>query len=103
MVPATVLSYNLEIPMKMLNISSFENGSRKTITDNTDKVTKEFIKNHKVLVVDDIYDTGQTVQYVKEIYPTTHCVTLFDKRYEDPENKFWYVFPWDKDFKQKTR
>lgn len=102
MIPATILSYWLKVPLKMLQISSFENDERKSIKDSTDVETENFIKDHRVLIVDDIYDTGQTADYINDMYPNALFVTLFDKRIEDPNNEFWYVFPWDTDFLEKV-
>ena len=102
MIPATILSYGLNVPLKMLLISSFEDGERKGIKDITDQETINYIKTHKVLIVDDIYDTGQTADYIAEKYPEANFMAVFDKRLEDPDNKYWYVFPWDKDFVEKV-
>ena len=102
MVPATLLSYGLDVPMRALYVSTFSNGERKGINDATDAETKKLLKNYKVLIVDDIYDTGQTAEYIEKEYPNADFIPLFDKRLEDPENKYWYVFPWDTDYVEKV-
>lgn len=102
MIPATIMSYGLDVPLKMLLVSSFEEGERKGIKDITDPATVEFIKTHNVMIVDDIYDTGQTAEYVNEKYPNALFAAIFDKRIEDPNNEYWYVFPWDKDYVEKV-
>lgn len=102
MIPATVLAYGLDVPLKMLLVSSFEEGERRGIKNKTDEQTIEFIKNHKVLIIDDIYDTGQTADYITEQFPEADFVAIFDKRLEDCKNEYWYVFPWDKDYVEKV-
>lgn len=102
MIPATIISYGMDKPLKLLQVSSFSDGKRKGIKDNTDEATKEYIKTHKVVIVDDIYDTGQTAEYIYQNYPEANLALIFDKRVEDPDNEVWYVFPWDKDFLEKV-
>jgi len=85
LIPAVMLSHRLNIPMMSIN-----------------KRTLIPIKQ-RCLVIDEIYDTGETVKSIKEVNPHVHIGVLLhnealpDLNYfaiKDPLKK-WIVFPWE--------
>lgn len=69
------------------------------------------VANKKVLLIDDIYDTGKTIQHVKKDLLLSNCnvtsATLLYKSinnvtkpdyfgWEITEEKLWVVYPWEK-------
>lgn len=48
-------------------------------------------KDHSVLIVDDIKDTGATIEHFKKQLPNADVFTAFEKK----DNSTWYVFPWE--------
>ena len=113
LIPATIISYELDIPLLSYAISSYED------TTKTDKFkVHQFVHfsdlkslkeaNPHVLVVDDICDTGDTIRYIcsklslagiKTKYITIvtkkkHKEFLHDYGLVIPDNK-WIVFPWE--------
>lgn len=75
LVPATLLSQKTNIPMKAVDPFS-------DVSEFVDK---------KVLIVDDIYDSGRTLKYFKDHLPKSEQFVLVTK--EDKDS--WIVFPWE--------
>jgi xanthine phosphoribosyltransferase len=57
-----------------------------------------------VLIVDDLVDTGRTIEVVKELYPKAHFATVYAKPKGEPlvdtfitgvSQDTWIFFPWD--------
>ena len=113
LIPATIISYELDVPLLSYAISSYKD------TTKTDKFkVHQFVhfsdlKSLKevdphVLVVDDICDTGETMQYIWSKLTLANikakCTTIFTKKkhrkflhhygHVIPDNK-WIVFPWE--------
>ena len=113
LVPATIISYKLDVPLLSYAISSYKG------TTKTDKFkVHQFVhfsdlKSLKeadphVLVVDDICDTGETMRYIWHKLTLAAIkakyATLFTKKkhrkfldhygHVIPDNK-WIVFPWE--------
>lgn len=85
LVPAVMLSHRLGIPM--VGIAS-----------------NEMIEHdHETLIVDEIYDTGKTINKLRELNPRAKFAVLYSNRFL-PELDFpgvrqaldnWIVFPWE--------
>ena len=113
LIPATIISYELNVPLLSYAISSYKD------TTKTDKFkVHQFVhfsdlKSLKevdphVLVVDDIFDTGETMRYIWHKLTLAAIkakyATLFTKKkhrkfldhygHVIPDNK-WIVFPWE--------
>tara|TARA_R110000744_G_scaffold202427_1_gene321323 strand:- start:749 stop:1201 length:453 start_codon:yes stop_codon:yes gene_type:complete len=113
LIPATIMSYVLDVPLLSYAISSYEN------TTKTDKFkVHQFVhfndlKSLKeadphVLVVDDICDTGETMQYIWSKLTLANikakCTTIFTKEKHKEflhhyglvvSDDKWIVFPWE--------
>jgi hypoxanthine phosphoribosyltransferase len=58
----------------------------------------------RILVVDDIVDSGATLNAMKRLYPNTHFLSIYVKEsattpeyyYEKIRDEQWMVFPWEK-------
>ena len=57
-----------------------------------------------VLIVDDLVDTGKTLELVRRLYPKAHCATVYAKPQGRPmvdtfitevSQDTWIFFPWD--------
>tara|TARA_R110002012_G_scaffold122693_1_gene272863 strand:+ start:67 stop:519 length:453 start_codon:yes stop_codon:yes gene_type:complete len=112
LIPATIMSYTLDKPLLTYGISSYE-GSKKTgnfhISQSLNlNELKEKNNNLHFLVVDDICDTGDTMDHIRKklafagILYTTACICTKEKhtKWLDhygtvvSDNK-WIVFPWE--------
>jgi len=107
LVPATIISYELELPLTTIHVSSYEGKERKGIIGNASHLF-DLPTNSKVLVVDDICDSGQTATWVtnqltqSEIKHELACI--FIKKQHKGKIRFygsivpndkWIVFPWE--------
>ena len=79
LIPAVMISHQLRIPM-----------TKGTISTNT-------------LIIDDICDSGETIQKIKENFPKCQTATLYYKEtaivkpdiYGEIVEEEWIVFPWE--------
>ena len=64
----------------------------------------EFIVGRRVLVVDDVVDTGRTARIVREMVPRAHFATIYakpagreqvDTFITEVSQDTWILFPWD--------
>ena len=103
----TLLSYKLDIPVRYVGVSSYI-GDKKT--DNVHFTQHAEISEFKnILVIDDIIDSGDTIQFVKDVLGNSfdkhfEFVTMF--AVEGKENDIdwydmikrkdeWVEFPWE--------
>lgn len=47
------------------------------------------------VIVDDLYDSGETANRWRTLYPDKPFVVLFDKKNEPALNNVWLKFPWE--------
>jgi hypoxanthine phosphoribosyltransferase len=107
LVPATIISYELELPLTTIHVSSYEGKERKGIIGNMNQLF-DIPKNSKLLIVDDICDSGETTNWVnkqletEEIKHEIACVFIKEQHKGKirfygsvvPDDK-WIVFPWE--------
>ena len=108
LVPAAIVSRELGIRLiETVCIASYHDYQTqgglqvlKTITD----TVRSLDQGRKVLVVDDLVDTGKTVQMVREMLPDAHYATVYAKPLGRPlvdtfitevSQDTWIYFPWD--------
>ena len=57
-----------------------------------------------ILIVDDLVDTGKTLEVVRDLYPNAHFATVYAKPKGEPQvdtfitgvsQDTWIFFPWD--------
>lgn len=116
-IPATLLAYKLNIPtFKTIQIKSYDNNDNKIPTNfssGTLPLLDELNKYNNILIVDDLVDTGKTLQafkmlyeYLKDIVNLTTNIKfacLYYKQssefipdyYSSMVDDKWIVFPWE--------
>ena len=108
LIPGTIISYELDLPLLTCNVSSYIGKEKNEIKVNHDIKLNQFTKDSKLLVVDDICDTGETVKWLSNrltLADIEHCrACIFTKlKHRDylnyyasvvPDDK-WIVFPWE--------
>ena len=104
LVPAAILSHALNIKIiDTIGILSYDEETRKkTLKFKILKNTQ--LKQGKWLIVDDLVDTGDTAEIIKEMIPEGFLVAVYAKpKGESSANIFakkinqniWIVFPWE--------
>ena len=108
LVPANNISHMLNIPLVPISYSSKQG---KGDNKNHDNVLPH-CTDKKILIVDDIADSGYTLQELKDHYQTNNIVVtsaLYYKNRTDstiipdfywkeiPEDSPWIIFPWEHD------
>lgn len=100
LVPGTMLSHRLGLPLKIINIQRYDGDGVLDIPTHI----RYLMETKKSLVVDDINDTGQTLKIVRDSIknPEMEIVTLFKKHgtimWDIPAvaiTNSWIVFPWE--------
>jgi len=113
LIPATIISYELDVPLLSYAISSYKDTTKTDEFKINQFVHFSDIKSLKeadphVLVVDDICDTGDTMHYIWNKITlagiSSKLATLFTKKKHKewlhhyglviPDDK-WIVFPWE--------
>ena len=108
LVPATILSYELDLPLITCSVSSYNGTKRNELQVNHDIKLSQFTKDSNLLLVDDICDTGETMQWLSnrltlaDIKHSKACIFSKAKHIEYlshygsvvPDDK-WIVFPWE--------
>jgi uncharacterized protein len=139
LIPATMLSHYLHVPMKPLMVSFRDNGE--CVSDlgmaedafGVDPNTKEYNPSYKknILIIDDINDTGSTIEWIKNDWPlgcfpthnswknniwhhnvrfativnnisSSQIVDLSTKEINKSKEDLWVVFPWEEWWSNKN-
>jgi hypoxanthine phosphoribosyltransferase len=109
-VPATIFSHLFNVPARILNVSFRDFPEQ----DDMDKFFSwAHLTNKNVLVVDDINDSGKTLEYVRNTYkhwmapekvryaalvhniPSVFPVNYFGKTIDKSQHDVWVTFPWE--------
>jgi hypoxanthine phosphoribosyltransferase len=105
--PAVLVSQYLDIPMHTLKVSLRDHIGHDNILDMKNALGVGFGKN--ILVIDDINDTGATINAIKEVWHDQYVdyVVLINNEASEAtvdfsavdinkhENDVWIVFPWE--------
>jgi len=105
MVPAMIVARELDIRIvDTISVKSY-NQQDQSEPDIIKKTNQELIGTGKgVLVVDDLVDTGKTIEYVRKTIPDAHFATLYakpiatssvDTFITEVSQDTWIFFPWD--------
>ena len=104
LIPAQLIAYKLDIrDIRVMKLISYdENNIRKETKDFS---TDRLFDGKNVYIIDDLADSGETIRYLKERYPTSNTCSLFTKdcckTMPDLSSSIlfpkdeWLVFPWD--------
>jgi hypoxanthine phosphoribosyltransferase len=98
---ATFLSYYLHLPLERIKVS-FYKGTEKQETPIVELNNFDITKYKKPIFVDDLVDSGDTLQYIKQTYGDVTYATIFSRTIPAPDiyqyvknADEWIVFPWD--------
>jgi len=110
LVPATIVARELNIRVvEAVALKSYDHQNRGTVTV-LKPITSEILalsKNGgKILIVDDLVDTGNTARAVRDMLPGAHFATVYakpmgrelvDTFITEVSQDTWIFFPWDLD------
>jgi len=92
-------------PIETISVSSYQDKLRKKRIRLFTKIDK--ISREKVLICDDIVDSGRTILFVKKFYPNSKVVVLHKNHnsriqpdYFVREVDKWVRYPWEKTWKK---
>ena len=111
LVPAVYISHRLDLPMLSVDHSSKVPGFADELLG---KVAEKSRDGTKLLVVDDINDSGGTIDYIRRLLAAVGCeagnlrfavlisnsrskatVDYWSQTIDRNEDKRWFVFPWE--------
>ncbi|THH38768.1 xanthine phosphoribosyltransferase [Aliishimia ponticola] len=110
MAPAMIVARELDIrTVDTISVKSYQSGGGKQDQQSEAKVLKspdaEMIGDGTgILVVDDLVDSGKTLELVRKLYPKAHFATVYAKPQGEPQvddfitgvsQDTWIFFPWD--------
>ncbi|MDF1873458.1 xanthine phosphoribosyltransferase [Vannielia sp.] len=110
MAPAMIVARELDIrTVDTISVKSYHSGGGKADERREAEVLKSpdpviMGDGTGILVVDDLVDTGKTLELVRERYPNAHFATVYAKPQGEPmvhtfitgvSQDTWIFFPWD--------
>jgi xanthine phosphoribosyltransferase len=109
LVPAAIVARELNVRMiETVCIASYQDyrnqGEIKVIKGITAEIAAMGGTGRRVLIVDDLVDTGKTAKVVRELLPAAHFATVYAKPMGRPlvdtfvtevSQDTWIYFPWD--------
>lgn len=110
MAPAMIVARELDVrTVDTISVVSYHSGGGKADQRREAKVLKspdpEIMGDGTgVLVIDDLVDSGKTLELVRELYPNAHFATVYAKPEGEPQvdtfitgvsQDTWIFFPWD--------
>ena len=103
LIPGSIIANYLGIQdIDVIALKTYQNRKRSSDI----KVFKRIKSLKKLLVIDDLVDSGETAKIVKEMMPNSKFVVLYaktsgknqaDLHLYDFKDKDWLVFPWEQD------
>lgn len=108
-IPATMFAYQLNIKdIYFTQLSSYDTNNRQSTLYEKIPLTVSYILDKRVLFVDDIADTGHTLNYINQFYSRYTKESVFytciykekstfkpDYYGEIVDNDTWVDFPWE--------
>ncbi len=105
MAPAMIVARELDIrTVDTISIKSYNHQTQAEATVLKSPDATLVGDGEGVLIVDDLVDSGKTLELVRQIYPKAHCATVYAKpEGRDQVDTFitevsqdtWIFFPWD--------
>jgi xanthine phosphoribosyltransferase len=109
LVPAAIVARELNVrvieTISVLSYRDYDNkGEVSVIKGLAPEVTGLHAKGKRVLIVDDLVDTGKTARVVRDLLPNAHFATVYAKPMGRPlvdtfitevSQDTWIYFPWD--------
>jgi len=110
MAPAMIIARELDVrTVDTISVVSYHSGGGAADQRREAKVLKSPDKDMMgdgtgILVIDDLVDSGKTLELVRELYPNAHFATVYAKPEGEPmvdtfitgvSQDTWIFFPWD--------
>jgi xanthine phosphoribosyltransferase len=110
LVPAMIVSRELDIRVvDTISVKSYHSGGGAADQRREAKVLKApdaglMGDGSGILVVDDLVDSGKTLELIRQLYPKAHFATVYAKPHGKPQvdsyitevsQDTWIFFPWD--------
>ncbi len=110
MAPAMIVARELDIrTVDTISVKSYHSGGGKADERREAEVLKSpdaelMGEGEGILIIDDLVDSGKTLELVRSLYPKAHVATVYAKPQGRPQvNTFitevsqdtWIFFPWD--------
>ena len=109
LVPAAILARELNIRVvDSICVSSYDHDQQRELTILKNAALRD---SPRLLVVDDLVDTGETAKALRELFPTACFVTVYAKPQGKPlvdlyvtdiEQDTWIQLPWDMELAYST-
>lgn len=110
MAPAMIIARELDVrTVDTISVVSYHSGGGKADQRREAQVLKA--PDHKlmgdgegILIIDDLVDSGKTLELVRNLYPKAHLATVYAKPEGEPQvdsfitgvsQDTWIFFPWD--------
>jgi hypoxanthine phosphoribosyltransferase len=109
LIPSVYLSHRLRVPHESITVKLRDDV--KASKPDLSQLEKSFAFQHKILIVDDINDSGDTLQYIEQNFgrpkdkvrfavlvdnkPSKTIVDYFGYEINKEEVPSWIVFPWE--------
>lgn len=105
MVPAMIVAREIDIrTIDTISVKSYLKGSQGELAVLKSPDPALMGNGEGILVVDDLVDSGRTLELVRRLYPKAHCATVYAKPKGKPmvqtyvtevSQDTWIFFPWD--------
>ncbi len=110
MAPAMIVARELDIrTVDTISVKSYHSGGGKADQRREAQVLKSpdaaiMGDGTGILIIDDLVDSGKTLELVRELYPQAHFATVYAKPQGEPQvdtfitgvsQDTWIFFPWD--------
>ncbi|MEM9048672.1 MAG: xanthine phosphoribosyltransferase [Pseudomonadota bacterium] len=105
MAPAMIVARELDIRIvDTISVKSYDHQSRAEAQVLKAPLADMIGDGTGVVIVDDLVDTGKTLELVRRLYPQAHCATVYAKPMGRPmvdtfitevSQDTWIFFPWD--------
>jgi len=104
-VPAMIVSRELDIRVvDTISVKSYSHQAQKDAVVTKSPQAELMGDGTGILVVDDLVDTGKTLELVRSLYPKAHFATVYakpqgrgqvDTYVTEVSQDTWIFFPWD--------
>ena len=105
MAPAMIVSRELDIrTVDTISVKSYDHQSRSEAKVLKHPDAEMLGDGEGILIVDDLVDSGKTLELVRKLYPKAHFATVYAKPSGEPmvdtfvtgvSQDTWIFFPWD--------
>ena len=105
MAPAMIVARELDVrTVDTISVKSYDDQSQSEAVVLKSPDSKMMGDGTGVLIVDDLVDSGKTLELVRSLYPNAHFATVYAKPKGEPQvdtfitgvsQDTWIFFPWD--------